>query len=55
MTGTRPDYERLSKYSSDACFRLIFGQGLTHVNDGFLQMTGYSEEEVLRRPKILID
>ena len=52
MTGTRPDYERLSKYSSDACFRLIFGQGLTHVNDGFLQMTGYSEEEVLRRPKI---
>jgi len=50
MTGTRPDYERLSECSSDACFRLIFGQGLTHVNNGFLRMTGYSEVEVLRRP-----
>ncbi|TET85417.1 MAG: diguanylate cyclase [Anaerolineales bacterium] len=50
MTGTKPDYERLSECSSDACFRLIFGQGLTHVNNGFLRMTGYSEVEVLRRP-----
>jgi|GEM_PF-1848115 len=50
MTGTRPDYERLYECSSDACFRLIFGQGLTHVNNGFLRMTGYSEVEVLQRP-----
>jgi diguanylate cyclase (GGDEF)-like protein/PAS domain S-box-containing protein len=53
MTGARPDYERLSELSMDACFRLVFDQGLTHVNGGFLEMTGYSKTEVLHRPKFV--
>lgn len=53
MTGAKPDYERLSELSMDACFRLVFDQGLTYVNGGFLEMTGYSKTEVLHRPKFI--
>jgi len=53
MSGEKPDYERLSELSMDACFRLVFDQGLTHVNGGFLDMTGYSKTEVLHRPKFI--
>jgi diguanylate cyclase (GGDEF)-like protein/PAS domain S-box-containing protein len=53
MTGEMPDYERLTELSMDACFRLVFDQGLTHVNGGFLEMTGYSKTEVLDRPKFI--
>lgn len=53
MSEVKPDYERLSELSMDACFRLVFNQGLTHVNHGFIEMTGYSKSEVLDRPKFI--
>jgi diguanylate cyclase (GGDEF)-like protein/PAS domain S-box-containing protein len=53
MTGEVPDYEQLAELSMDACFRLVFDQGLTHVNSGFLETTGYSKTEVLDRPKFI--
>jgi diguanylate cyclase (GGDEF)-like protein/PAS domain S-box-containing protein len=51
MESERPDYQRLTELSADGCFRLNFDQGLTYVNRGFLQMTGYSSADVLQRPK----
>jgi diguanylate cyclase (GGDEF)-like protein/PAS domain S-box-containing protein len=53
MSGEKPNYERLSELSMDACFRLVFDQGLTHVNAGFLDMMGHSKAEVLNRPKFI--
>jgi diguanylate cyclase (GGDEF)-like protein/PAS domain S-box-containing protein len=53
MSEERPDYERLCEFSLDACFRLVFDQGLTHVNSGFLNMMGYSKTEVLHRLKFI--
>jgi diguanylate cyclase (GGDEF)-like protein/PAS domain S-box-containing protein len=38
----QPDYRRLAEGSADAVFRWLFDSGLSHVNPGFVRMTGYA-------------
>jgi diguanylate cyclase (GGDEF)-like protein/PAS domain S-box-containing protein len=42
----QPDYQRLAERSSDAVFRWMFDSGMTYANPGFVQMTGFGQDEL---------